>query len=146
MACQGRSSTRFLGGQINSSAEAEVAFSPDGKRYAYCGLLGGEMVVMVDGKEFLRSSESNMGRFDGSSCKLGFTSNSQHVLLLSTWMKSTTRAIIARGSYSTARRPQVAPNRRMADTISATSHSVPTAITTHSSFPIRRRRGTGRKA
>ena len=67
MALPGPKFDEILGGQINSSVEAEVAFSPDGKRYAYCGRLGGEMVVMVDGKEFLRSSESNMGRFDGSS-------------------------------------------------------------------------------
>ncbi len=71
----------ILGGSFNSSVETGIAFSPDGKRYAYCGRLGNEMVVMVDGKEFLRSSESHLGRFDGSSCKLGFTSNSQHVYI-----------------------------------------------------------------
>ncbi len=79
----------ILGGSLNSLGEAAIAFSPDGKRYAYCGRLGDEMVVMVDGKEFLRSSESNMGRFDGSSCKLGFTSNSQHVFLFSDAVTST---------------------------------------------------------
>ncbi|MBS1801848.1 MAG: hypothetical protein JST28_00695 [Acidobacteria bacterium] len=71
-----------VGGQMGS-ADAQVAFSPDGKRYAYCGRVGTEMAVMVDGKELLRTSESNMGRFDGSSCKLGFTSNSQHVFMFS---------------------------------------------------------------
>ena len=71
--------------------ETEVAFSPDGKRYAYCGRAGTEMVVMVDGKEFLRTSESNMGRFDGSSCKLGFTSNSKHVFLYSAAVRSQSR-------------------------------------------------------
>ena len=80
-----------LGGQINSSSEVGVAFSPDGKRYAYCGRSGTEMVVMVDGKEFLRTAESNMGRFDGSSCTLGFTSNSQHVYLMSDSVTSTSR-------------------------------------------------------
>jgi hypothetical protein len=69
--------------------EAAVAFSPDGKRYAYCGRLGAEMVLMVDGKELLRTSESNLGRFDGSSCKLGFTSNSKHVFLYSAAVRST---------------------------------------------------------
>lgn len=73
----------ILGGQSNLPAEAQVVFSPDGKRYAYCGRLGDEMVVMVDGKEFLRSSESHLGRFDGNSCQLGFTSNSQHVYISS---------------------------------------------------------------
>ncbi len=80
-----------LGGTINSSVEAGIAFSPDGKRYAYCGRSGTEMVVMVDGKEFLRTSESNMGRFDGSSCKLGFTSNSKHVFLFSAAVRSMSR-------------------------------------------------------
>lgn len=81
----------ILGGSLNSSGEISIAFSPDGKRYAYCGRLGDEMVVMVDGKEFLHSSESNMGRFDGSSCKLGFTSNSQHVYMFSDAVTSTMR-------------------------------------------------------
>jgi len=80
----------IVGGQIGS-ADAQVAFSPDGKRYAYCGRVGTEMVVMLDGKELLRTSESNMGRFDGSSCKLGFTSNSRHVFLLSDAVTSTMR-------------------------------------------------------
>ena len=80
----------IVGGQMGS-ADAQVAFSPDGKRYAYCGRLGTEMMVMVDGKEFMRSSETNMGRFDGASCKLGFTSNSQHVFLFSDAVTSTMR-------------------------------------------------------
>jgi Tol biopolymer transport system component len=81
----------ILGGMTNSSVEAEIVFSPDGKRYAYCGRSGTEMVVMVDGNEFLRTSESNMGRFDSSSCKLGFTSNSKHVFLFSAAIRSMTR-------------------------------------------------------
>src|SRR5262249_54445496 len=82
----------IVGGQINSSDDAGgVAFSPDGKHFAYCGRSGDEMVVMVDGKEFLRTTESNMGRFDGSSCKLGFTSNSKHVFLYSAAIRSTSR-------------------------------------------------------
>lgn len=81
----------ILGGMINSSVEAGIAFSPDGKRFAYCGRSGDEMVVMVDGKEFLRTKESNMGRFDGSSCKLGFTSNSKHVFMYSAAIRSTSK-------------------------------------------------------
>ena len=72
----------ILGGSINSSAEIGLAFSPDGKRYAYCGRIGDQMAVMVDGKELMRSSESLEGRFEGASCGLGFTSNSQHVFLI----------------------------------------------------------------
>jgi len=81
----------ILGGQINSSVEAGVAFSPDGNRFAYCGRLGTEMVVMVDGKELLRNSDSQEGRFDGSSCRLGFTSNSRHVFLIQNVRTSTMR-------------------------------------------------------
>lgn len=80
----------IVGGQMGSAA-GQVAFSPDGKRYAYCGRSGTEMVVMVDGKEFMRSSESNLGRFDVTSCKLGFTSNSQHVFFISDAVTSTMR-------------------------------------------------------
>lgn len=57
----------------------ELVFSPDGKRYAYCGRIGEQWVVMVDSKELARGSESNMGQITGENCKLGFTSNSQHV-------------------------------------------------------------------
>src|SRR6185437_2101926 len=81
----------ILGGTNNSAVESGLVFSPDGKRYAYCGRAGTEMVVMVDGKEYLRTSESNMGRFDGTSCKLGFTSNSKHVFLFSAAVKSLSR-------------------------------------------------------
>jgi hypothetical protein len=38
-----------------------IVFSPDGKRYGYCGQVGGEFVVMVDGKELARSSETDGG-------------------------------------------------------------------------------------
>ena len=81
----------ILGGQMNSSSEAGIAFSPDGKRFAYCGRLGAEMVVMVDGKEFLHSSDSQEGRFDGGSCRLGFTSNSRHLFLVQNVRTSTMR-------------------------------------------------------
>ncbi|HKR83891.1 MAG TPA: hypothetical protein VJS37_06915 [Terriglobales bacterium] len=56
-----------------------VAFSPDGNRYAYCARAGNELVVMVDGKELVRRSESVDGHYDGSNCTLGFTANSKHV-------------------------------------------------------------------
>ncbi len=58
-------------------------FSPDGNRYAYCARSGDQYVVMVDGKELVRSSESRDGRFDDTTCKLGFTSNSKHVYYFS---------------------------------------------------------------
>ncbi len=76
----------ILGG--DSTSPTMVAFSPDGKRYAYCGHLGNEFVVMVDGKELIRSSESFMGSFNGRSCALGFTSKSQHVFFSSAVAKS----------------------------------------------------------
>ncbi|WP_162601081.1 PD40 domain-containing protein [Occallatibacter savannae] len=66
-----------------------IAFSPDGKRVAYCGRSGTEMVVMVDGKELLRTAESQEGVFDSSSCHLGFTSNSRHVYLIQNVRTST---------------------------------------------------------
>jgi hypothetical protein len=71
----------ILGGDSNMPTMVQVAFSPDGNRYAYCGRAGSQMVVMVDGKELMRSSESLEGQFNGSSCGLGFTSNSQHVFM-----------------------------------------------------------------
>ncbi len=60
-----------------------VVFSPDGTRYAYCGQQGNQWVVMVDGKELTRSSETVNGLMNGDSCRLGFTSNSQHVFYTS---------------------------------------------------------------
>lgn len=56
-----------------------VAFSPDGNRYAYCARLGNQLVVMVDGKELTRSSETVDGHYDANNCDLGFTANSKHV-------------------------------------------------------------------
>jgi hypothetical protein len=60
-----------------------VAFSPDGTRYAYCARAGNQYVVMVDGKELARSSESQGGIFNTESCRLGFTSNNKHVYYFS---------------------------------------------------------------
>ena len=79
----------ILGGNGNMPTEIQVVFSPDGKRYAYCARLGSEFVVMLDGKELARSSESNMGRFNGTSCALGFSSNSQHFFYASAVGRST---------------------------------------------------------
>lgn len=56
-----------------------VAFSPDGNRYAYCARSGNQLVVMVDGKELTRSSESIDGHYDVNNCDLDFTANSKHV-------------------------------------------------------------------
>lgn len=61
-----------------------VVFSPDGNRYAYCGQQGNQWVVMVDGKELTRGSETVNGAMSTISCTLGFTSNSQHVFYTST--------------------------------------------------------------
>jgi hypothetical protein len=57
-----------------------VIFSPDGKRYAYCGKVGGEFIVMADGKQVARSSETQ-GQFGitQASCAIGFTPGSKHV-------------------------------------------------------------------
>ena len=62
-----------------------LIFSPDGSRYAYCGLQGNEAVVMVDGKELFRDSHTNVqNRIDANSCQqLSFTSNSKHVYFFS---------------------------------------------------------------
>ena len=81
----------IIGGPSNMPGDLGVAFSPDGRRYAYCGRLGSELVVMVDGKELMRSSESQEGQFKGSSCGLGFTSNSQHVFMTQNVETSTMR-------------------------------------------------------
>jgi hypothetical protein len=78
----------ILGGNANNPSEPRVVFSPDGKRYAYCGRIGDQLVVMVDGKELLRSPESQEGRFNGSSCGLGFTSNSEHLFFISNVVRS----------------------------------------------------------
>jgi hypothetical protein len=64
------------------NGSSPVIFSPDGKRYAYCGAVGTDWVVMVDGKELTRA---NAGVEGGGTynCQLGFTANSQHIYFLS---------------------------------------------------------------
>jgi hypothetical protein len=64
---------------IPQEGNGYMAFSPDGKRYAYCARSGNQYVVMVDGKQLARSSESQGGIFNTDSCRLGFTSNNKHV-------------------------------------------------------------------
>ena len=44
--------------QIMGNGSAGIAFSPDGSHYAYCGQQGNEAVVIEDGKELWRSSET----------------------------------------------------------------------------------------
>lgn len=67
-----------------ADSNAAIAFSPDGKRYAYCAASGSEVVAMVDGKELARTSEPAASAAAESLCdKLGFTSNSRHVYYLS---------------------------------------------------------------
>jgi len=56
-----------------------VVFSPDGNRYAYCARSGDQYVVMVDGKELVRSSESQGGKCGTDNSRMAFTSNSKHV-------------------------------------------------------------------
>ncbi|HKW63275.1 MAG TPA: hypothetical protein VJN89_12070 [Candidatus Acidoferrum sp.] len=65
-----------------------IIFSPDGSRYAYCGRSGKEWVVMVDGKELARSSESWVGEISGKNCSLGFTRDGKHVFWYTSAAKS----------------------------------------------------------
>jgi hypothetical protein len=58
-----------------------VVYSPDGNHWAYCGAQGSEWVVMRDGKEVFRSSESGGSGLTGPT-NLGFTSNSQHLFFM----------------------------------------------------------------
>lgn len=65
--------------QEGPNASVPVIFSPDGNRYAYCGQIGDQWVVMLDGKELGRSSDSANGAISALSCQIGFTSNSKHL-------------------------------------------------------------------
>ncbi len=61
------------------NSQNSITFSPDGNRYGYCAMSGGQMVVMVDGKELARTSESHDGIFN---CLIGFSSNNKHVFYI----------------------------------------------------------------
>ena len=63
---------------ISQEGNHSITFSPNGNRYAYCARSGNQLVIMLDGKEAARSSESVDGHFDGTNCDLGFTANSKH--------------------------------------------------------------------
>jgi WD40 repeat protein len=60
-----------------------VAFSPDGRRHAYVGRLGKDLVVMLDGKEIYRTPHS-LGRDQPPVYALSFTPNSQHLFFYRT--------------------------------------------------------------
>jgi hypothetical protein len=67
-----------------STGVVGVAFSPDGKRYGYCGQSGNEFVVTIDGKEMGRSSETDpQGILSAGSCAIGFTPGSKHAFYTS---------------------------------------------------------------
>ena len=52
-----------------------VEFSPDGNRFAYCGLSTDHMTIMLDGKEVATSTEMAGGQFN---CSMFFSPNSKH--------------------------------------------------------------------
>ena len=69
-----------------------VIFSPDSNHWAYCGQQGNNWVVMEDGKELNRGSDTVNGAMSSNSCMLGFTSNSKHLFY--------TSAVSVDGSHS----------------------------------------------
>jgi Tol biopolymer transport system component len=75
---------------------APVIFSPDGNRFAYCGQMGDQWVVVVDGKILVQSGDSVNGAIGETSCELGFTANSKHVYF--------TTMVSVKGSNSAAQR------------------------------------------
>jgi WD40 repeat protein len=62
----------------SGNSDIKIAFSPDGKRYAYCARSGTDFIVMVDGKELMRNSGPPEANGSWPCSLLGFTSNSQH--------------------------------------------------------------------
>ena len=68
---------------IPQDGNHSIVFSSDSSRYAYCARSGNQYVVIVDGKELLRSSETQSGLLNESSCRLGFTSNNKHIFFFS---------------------------------------------------------------
>src|ERR1035438_7504115 len=77
-----------------------VIFSPDGKRYGYCGRLGSEFIVMADGKEVARSAETDQGGLiTANSCMIGFTPGSKHVYYISLVRVGNSASVAARFVY-----------------------------------------------
>ena len=60
-----------------------IVFSPDSSRYAYCARSGNQFVVVVDGKELFRGSETQSGLLNEASCRIGFSSNNKHIFFFS---------------------------------------------------------------
>lgn len=67
----------------DTSTDHAVVFSPDGNRWAYCGIQGSEWVVMLDGKELVRQPVPAEGAANHHLCDLSFTQNSKHLFFLS---------------------------------------------------------------
>lgn len=67
----------------DSALNHPVVFSPDGNRWAYCGIQGSEWVVMLDGKELVRQPVPTDGTINYHLCDLTFTHNSKHLFFLS---------------------------------------------------------------
>ena len=66
------------------SQQNGIVFSPDGKRYGYCGKSGNEFVVMIDGKEMTRGSDTDpQGIVGGANCLMGFTPGNKHAYYFS---------------------------------------------------------------
>jgi WD40 repeat protein len=68
--------------EIFSNGSSPVTFSADGVHYAYCGRVGNEWIAMVDGKEAVRSSETNGGRYSWQSCEISFSPNNKHFYVI----------------------------------------------------------------
>jgi WD40 repeat protein len=68
--------------EIFSNGSSPVTYSDDGTRYAYCGRVGNEWIAMVDGKEAVRSSETNGNRYSWQSCQISFSPNNKHFYVI----------------------------------------------------------------
>src|SRR5262249_3196907 len=65
----------------SGGGQTQIAFNPDGTRYAYVGRSGQELVVIVDGKELMRASAAinKIEPVDPSNAgAIRFTSNGKH--------------------------------------------------------------------
>jgi Tol biopolymer transport system component len=68
----------------NAGQGYAVLFSPDGNHWAYCGAVGSQWTVMLDGKPQTTGTDSLNGAVSNRSCSFGFTSNSKHLYYTST--------------------------------------------------------------